>query len=387
MANHPFDENHVKELLRNMPKITDNRNIDDIYWSVQRKMNKKTKSKKIFFIPALSVLAVVILMVLISPVFLKQGEQQSKSTDSSDRKAQVAMSSSKPKAELKKKEQSTVNADQNTKDQISKTAVYNEDLKDDNVFTYGVFTKDAVVVPVSVLAPKEENSDWINQYKTIAKTLAQKTPSLDNYLPLHGDMKYDAATKKLHIIIAKKDIPSINESIQLNLNRIVQYSFANQEVKEVDFSDENGNPIEVGELGEVKSQDINQTPQTAYYLYTSSDGEDYLLPTDETFSNFQAALEAMKTKPDDFHQPVIGQDVDMKVNVENKEQANVQFTNNVQLDKEKNSMDMIEGILLTAKNFGITSIQFKNVEPLQWDGFDFSKPVEVPIAPNKIHLE
>jgi len=30
MANHPFDENHVEELLRNMPKIKDNRNIDDI---------------------------------------------------------------------------------------------------------------------------------------------------------------------------------------------------------------------------------------------------------------------------------------------------------------------------------------------------------------------
>jgi len=389
MANHPFDENHVEELLRNMPKIKDNRNIDDIYYSVQKQMIKKTKSKKMLFIPALSLLAVVILMVVISPIFFSQEEKQSSSLDRSDHKEAVAMTASKQKAELKKTEQDKpdVNANRSDKDLISKTAVYHEDLKENNVFTYAVLTNDAVVVPVSVLAPKKDNSDWVNQYKTIGKTLAQKTPALDNFLLIHGGLAYDADTKILHITIAKKDVPSINESIQLNLNRMVQYSFAYQNVKLVDFSDENGSPIEIGELGEIESQEINKTPQTAYYLYTSSDGKDYLLPTDETFSSYQSALDAMKTMPDDFHQPVIGQDINMKVREENKNQAIVQFTNSVQIDKEENPMDMIEAILLTAKNFGFKSVQFENVKPVQWDGFDFSKPVEVPIAPNKISME
>ncbi|KQL53669.1 hypothetical protein AN964_09255 [Heyndrickxia shackletonii] len=388
MANHPIDENHLEKLLRNMPKITDSRNAENIYWSVQTKMNKKTKNKKLIFIPVLSVLAVVIAFILISPVFLQEDHQESKSMDVSSRKDAVVMSAAKQKAQPKKTEKASanINAVQSANDQISKTAIYKEDLGKNNVFTYGVFTKDAVVVPVSVLALKE-NTDWVTQYKKIAGSLAKKMPSLDNYLPLHGDMKYDAATKKMHIIIEKKDIPSITELFQLNLDSIIQYSFAYQDVKKVDFSDENGNPIEIGELGEVTSKDINKTPHTAFYLYTSGDGEEYLLPTDEKFSNLQAALEAMKTKPDDFHHPVIGQDLSIKVNEENADQATVQFTKNVQLENEKNPMDMIEAILLTAKNFGYSSIQFENIEPLQWNGFDFSKPVEVPLAPNRINIE
>lgn len=386
MANHPFDEHHLEELLRKMPKITDNRNSEEIYWSVQSKMNKKVKNNKLFFIPVLSVLAIAILFVIISPVFLQKGHQESKSMDMSGHKEAVKTSASAPKAQSKKTDQANVNTIQSTNDQLSKTSIYNEDLGDNNVFTYAAFTKDAVVVPVSVIAPKEIG-EWAAQYKTIAEGLAKKIPALDNYLPLNGDIKYDAATKKVHIIIEKKDIPNIAEPIQLNLNRIVQYSFAYQDVKEVDFSDENGNPIEIGEIGEVKSQTINKTPHTAYYLYKSSDGEEFLLPTDETFSNFQSALEAMKSKPDDLHLPVIGKDINAKVSEGNTNQATIEFTNTVHLENEQKPMDMIEAILLTAKNFGFTTVQFNNIEPAQWNGFDFSKPVEVPIAPNRINMD
>ncbi|MFK4997726.1 hypothetical protein ACI2OX_10380 [Bacillus sp. N9] len=39
---------------------------------------------------------------------------------------------------------------------------------------------------------------------------------------------------------------------------------------------------------------------------------------------------------------------------------------------------------MTAKDFGYKQLQFENIEPEQWDRFDFTKPITVPVAANLI---
>ncbi|MBS4173316.1 hypothetical protein [Bacillus sp. FJAT-49736] len=390
MANRPFDENQIEELLQSMPKINDNRKSDEIYRSVHLKLDKQQKNKKLFLIPALSVLAAAILFVLVTPLFLHEGQQQSKSMNMSRGQDIAHKSASKvagkaDKADKAEKSEKVNLFTESAKDQISKTAVYPEDLAGKSVFTYSIFTEDAVVVPVSILANKDK-ADWAEQYKENVSAITKTLPMAENFLPSNVEMKYNAAEKKIHVIIPKTSLPSISEQVQLNFDRIVQYSFVYQDINKVDITDENGNQIELGQIGKVKENFIiNKTPRNAFYLYKSSNGDEYLLPTDETFPNLQAALKAMKIKPDDFHQPVMNMDLNVKETT--SEQATIEFTNKIQLEEEKNPMQMLEAILLTAKNFGYQYVQFENIEPLQWDGFDLSKPVEVPIAPNRINVK
>jgi hypothetical protein len=390
MAKHHLDENHLEELLRNMPKLNDHRSSEEIYRNVKMGFNKKKKAKKSYLIPALSVIAAAIVFVLISPIFSQQNNSKSKSVgivSNKDVSVHDIASTSSTKIEKSKQVKINLLADRVQDSKIKKTAVYEQDAKGNNIFTYGVFTVDSEVVPISIVSPKT-NDDWATKYKQIALTFASKEKHhLDNYLPLHGKLTYDRNTKKVTIVIIKNALQSISEQVQLNLDRIVQYSFAYQDVKEVDFTDENGKPIELSEIGQVGNKMINKTPHTAFFSYKASNGESYLLPTDEQYPKLQDALEAMKTKPDDFHLPVIPKNLHIKVKVNNGTQATVQFTDNLHLQSIENSMNMIEGILLTAKNFGFTSVFFDHIEPLQWNGFDFTKSVKVPVAPNRINFE
>ena len=43
---------------------------------------------------------------------------------------------------------------------------------------------------------------------------------------------------------------------------------------------------------------------------------------------------------------------------------------------------MIEGILLTAASFD-KQIQFENVVQTEWNGFNFSEPLPIPVGPNR----
>jgi len=46
-------------------------------------------------------------------------------------------------------------------------------------------------------------------------------------------------------------------------------------------------------------------------------------------------------------------------------------------------MQMIEGMLLTAKSFNM-QIQFENVKQTDWEGFDFTNPLPIPVGANEL---
>ena len=48
----------------------------------------------------------------------------------------------------------------------------------------------------------------------------------------------------------------------------------------------------------------------------------------------------------------------------------------------KKALQMIEGILLTGASFGI-QMQFENVVQVDWNGFNFTQPLPIPVGPNQ----
>ena len=61
----------------------------------------------------------------------------------------------------------------------------------------------------------------------------------------------------------------------------------------------------------------------------------------------------------------------------------VKFKNKLDLLSmtEKEANQLIEGILLTAASFG-KQIQFENIVQTEWNGFNFTEPLPIPVGPN-----
>jgi hypothetical protein len=110
------------------------------------------------------------------------------------------------------------------------------------------------------------------------------------------------------------------------------------------------------------------------------------VPSDQNYKQISDALAAMKKSPNDLYHSVLMRGLGVSVLNQDGKNVTIKFDRRVDLTKEsqKDAMNMIEGILLTGKDFGYSTVAFQNIEPSSWNGFDFSKAIEVPVAPNRI---
>lgn len=394
MVKNDKEDHQLEELLSNMPKMADHRGPDEIYQAIEQKAKRKRRKKRSIFIPALTAVAAAILFILISPAFSGNVKKDLASSGNSFSEKAVQNSKNAEQQnksitlmESKEDRSSKALTKESTDIQAKKTAVYEQDLTENDVITYGLFTKDAFLVPVSVVVPKS-NSEWITKFKETIKTVPLEEWGFTNIPLLQGDIHYDEATKNLHIVLKREEWSKIPESVELNLSKLIQYSFASQDVKDVEFSDENGDQVELSNIGTIKSTTINKTPKTGYYTYKLNDERNLLVPSDATFETLEEALNGMKEKPNDFYYSVIPDNVNISVSNVNPKQVDIEFKDKVNLLDESHNdyMAMIEGMLLTAKDFGYSSVFFNNIEPLEWEGFTFSEPIKVPYSPNRLPL-
>ncbi|GIN85623.1 anti-sigma-X factor RsiX [Heyndrickxia sporothermodurans] len=396
MAKYDNEERFVEDLLTKMPKMIDHRNPEEIYQSIIRKQKETPKKKRAYFIPSIAVAAIAILFILISSTSLQQENNKEVSKDGQSQKIKENMQQSEhqdqfysadKKSAISNKEK-VVEANDLSKE-VNQNAVYQEDIQNEEVFSYGLFTKDATVVPISILVPKS-NKNWFTRYLNTLKSLPLKKWGFENESIFNGEFEFDQAEKKLHVIVYKKDSKKVPEYVEQNLEHLLQYSFSfSDRVSKVDITDEDGKQVVLNNSEAPMSVTIEKNQDTGYYLYTQLDGKKLLAPSDNKNDTLQEALESMKEAPNDLYGPIIPKNLNIKVESKGMKHAIIRFKNNFDLS-HKTDVDhqlMIEGILLTAKSFGYQSVQFENISPINWDKFDFSKPIKVPLSPNLYSIQ
>jgi cytoskeletal protein RodZ len=406
MANLDFDEHQIEELLRKMPIIRDRQNLEEVYRKVQSRRDQKYKKKRALWIPAATIAAIAIIMVLaVSMLYKEQPKSSNGSKTAAIQKNANLTASSVSQHHVSKQEstyQQTAGEKADTvkgkqvalssnkiesvkkQDIVNRSSVYTSDLTDHAVYTYGVLTHNEIAVPVSVVVPKS-SEEWFTKYKQIASQAPKQEWGFDQFVPLKSSMTYDSASQIIQITVNQSQTGNIPESLQLNLDKLVNYSFRYMPVKEAEFRNEKGEHLSIGEIGEVKNIQINKTPQSGYYSYKAGD-RSYLVPSDQSYKQMSDALAAMKKSPNDLYHSVLMGGLGASVLHQDGKNVTVKFDRRVDLTKESqmDAMNMIEGILLTGKDFGNSTVTFQNIVPSKWNGFDFSKAIEVPVAPNRI---
>ncbi|MED1204914.1 hypothetical protein [Heyndrickxia acidicola] len=404
MANFDQDEHQIEELLRKMPIIRDRQNQEEVYRKVQSRKEHKHKQKRALWIPAATTAAIAIIMVLAVSMVNKEQTKSARGAELSQKNVHLT-AANVPQHQVSKKQpvihqtagqisdsvkrnQSALSSNkmESAKNQESedRSAVYSSDLKSHDVYTYGVLTHDAIPVPVSVVVPKS-SENWFDKYKQIASQTPKPEWGFDQFFPLKSVLAYDSANQIIRITVYQNQAGFIPESLQLNLDKLVNDSFRYLPVKEAEFKNEKGEPLSIGEIGEVNNVQINKVPKSGYYSYTIGN-KSYLVPSDQTFKQLSDALAAMKKSPNDLYHSVFTGGIGVTELNQDGKNVTVRFDRKVDLTKEspKNAMNMIEAILLTGKDFGYSTVTFQNIEPASWNGFHFSKAIEVPVAPNRL---
>ncbi|MBS4209718.1 GerMN domain-containing protein [Bacillus sp. FJAT-50079] len=374
-------EQELIELFDQLPKIEDERSFDQLYRNVNQHLAKKPKKRR-FIIPSLATLAALILFMIAIPTYFQKGEFTRNSTPLMEEKSSMDMAEQKNESSLLVKESNEMVEQQ--KSPHMTTAAYEPDDANHKLVTYGVSTEDAFVIPISMYVAYDGKEDWLSVYKRAAQKLDVERHGFKPITPMLDALEYEQETKAMIVTVH----PDNRSFFVNNVNQIVEmldYTLRNEEVQMTKFRNEHGEPVELGNFGVVQDRDIEQNLNKAHYLFTTKTGEIFIVAATSDSPQFSKAIEDMRETPNAFFQPLIPEDVHPVVTEENGE-ATVNFKEEILLDEGDSiaKIRMVEGILLTAKEFGYKQLQFENIEPEHWDRFDFTKPITVPVAANLI---
>lgn len=402
MKKEQWNEENLESLFKQAPKVTDYRTKEDVLKrlidegafneSSPQQKTEVVNHKGIRWSPLIASIASLFILVLIGSQLI--GNQSISMDDQANE--ETAFST---------EEKSTYNAVQNSETEnamiksasmdmmAQQTVVFESQLTDVTLFEIGLAGDDAESVPVSFLISNEfvskkitiENPTKLQLYETFAPLIDETSLGFAEYHPFKGTFR-EEGKKLIHTLPSDQTYDIGTAAISNYVGALVDtFGDAYQEVQ---VENDKGEPIYFEHIGKMEEpiplQD--ESTQYNYFTYQKRDSSIYLSPNFRmSYPNVKEAIENMTTEANDIFQTVILPEVTFSV----KEKADVVTIKfDTQLDLEMydsfEAMRMIEGILLTAASFD-KQVKFENIVQQQWSGFDFTKPIEKPIAANVMY--
>ncbi|HJF30970.1 MAG TPA: hypothetical protein K8V56_04215 [Sporosarcina psychrophila] len=405
MTHKNWNDNKIENLLGDMPDIQDNRPESEILARLKQdeRLNTPRRKKAKKWMPALVAVAALLVIGLLIPSMFG-GEDTATQMDNAAKskmmKSDKSADSSAAEAEPETASLAEENMDMGAMNRssimaadetggIRHFAVYPEDVIDSTLFHLGLAGDQALSIPVTFIIPNSRIKDDFGSmkptsydlYKKYADRIDESALGFQEYHPFKGDLAAD-----IHIII--HELPKNHgydisaASMEVYKNSLQDTFFGYQEVR---FENEDGTAAIFSEVGQPSppltlKSGLNHSN---YYMFEQQDGQQFL---SSNFSQPQPtldkALQQMKEKLNDVFFPVIPRDIDFEV-ISGGEVTHIKFSRPLDLDamESEKAMQLVDGMLLTAASFG-EQLQFENVVQEEWNGFDFSQPLPIPVGSN-----
>ncbi|MGJ7919943.1 negative regulator of sigma-X activity [Neobacillus sp. LXY-4] len=387
MSKADWKEEHLEELLKQMPKVNDNRNPDDLYQLISNNVKKKKRTS--WIIPGFSSLAAIILMIILIPSFFD--------VDNRVNHDSIQESKSMDKAEKRESTSLKMTQDSNSNQMealiaINKTAVYEEDLAGKELLTFGIPDKSALnVVPVSVLVNKQASKSWFDYFNEIMPILTEENWGLTDYFPLNGTWTYHRQEKTINFDVPSDHQYGLGSASQTMFERSLAMTFRGQnEIHKITLSTSNNPGINLGnsELTQIDLLAVRKDRHPYLLMYTGNYQEPLFVPTQETVPSFEAALDAMRiSEPTLGLTSAIPEGLNIDHIVTDKKTAVIYFENQAEIPETPEMIYGVEAILLAAKSFDFSTVEFKHDETKQIGPFQLNTPINVPLAANKKEIQ
>ncbi|WP_062356230.1 hypothetical protein [Bacillus kwashiorkori] len=406
------DKTELISLLKQLPSIADHREKEELFKQMMSRMNRtKRKKTKNFLAPSLAAVAVIFLSILLSTSFLSKSnvtlESQS-SFQENDSGVEIALTNEeKPQltnkgslsideseSKLSTGDHQSITENNHTKEsfgllrnEIDKSALYKNDLQQDETsITLGIPDKEAMnVIPVTVVVNKHQDKTIADYYNEVMKTINEEKLGLSDYLPYNGEFSMDK-NGELTLNLFKNHAYTFGSTGELQFFAsldMLRYASLDQ----IKLTEESVPGVYFTHIGKnVVDYEITKYPKRGFLLYIVNNHY-FLTPNPKVSDTVSETLELMKeANPTYKLLPTIPKQMNITAEELNEDELAITFQN-ATLKNNESSLRMVEAILLTAKEFGYKMVRFNNGNINQIGDFDLTKPVEVPIAPNKVNLD
>ncbi|MDA7027777.1 RsiX protein [Bacillus sp. CLL-7-23] len=370
MKKSKWDEEQLKVLLSQLPMVKDDRSANQIYQKLwMAKPQHKSSKKRIGAFTA--TVLVLFLLMLITPQLVEQNSSQN---------GEAHDLSSQGKINEAKHGHSKVSSDQPKHEE---SFVVSKSQKDDYVTLAFINQSKSVIVPVSI-----RKNDTITNVKEAYNAFRQfeddHFESIDTYFQ-HIKFTEQKQAKKMTIQV-NDDVPDISVNELELVKEMINDAFKWGAYESVQFVS-NGEPgIEFSSSGVLVEIPIEQHSKKGYFLYESSEGRQFLAPSNDQYHNIEEAIHKMQTNANSSYlKSIISDNQQIKEIDKEGNKLTMQFSADIHNDVQ--TILMIEGLLMTAKDFGFTKVKFVNTNITRVGHYDLSKSVPVPYAPNPITIK
>ncbi|MCK6204587.1 hypothetical protein KZX50_03825 [Bacillus infantis] len=416
-----WNDEQLERLLRQLPKIQDERAPQEIYQNVSRRMRKRRRT--FWVIPAAAAAAAVLLLFILIPGMTGQQFQESadqaaenkgdqassgiepseqkensyetaqKSEDTSEGEAGVQNDSEAEPSETEVQEDDGKAGLASFAEEESdyRTALYEEDVQGQTILTYAIPDANIqTLVPVSVLAPPEEGKTEFDLYKETMEKLTEEEWGLGEAYPIpETELYYDQETETLTADLTKE--ADLNGSAkEVLFNSILTNNIDSLHAKSVLLTTEGEPGVENPHTGVVESLPVadDKGNHAYYFLYTNPQSPPFIVPGEESYGSIQEAIEAMKLNKDTLGlEPSIPSDMNIKSETESEgegegSELTLTLEEGTKLEDNAVSSYTIEAILLMAKGFNYSTVKLDNAEIEEVGSFQLQEALNVPAAPN-----
>lgn len=392
MSKKQFTEHELESLLREMPQITDRRSRDEVYRAVLKKTDdhKTVVKRKRFFWPAVASIAAMFLMIILGSSLLSR-EDNLTSMDQAQLQ-QEKMPAEQTEEEIAPEDdtfivQERMDFEDRSEVDDSRTAIYADTLQDGQM-TITLNMPDRIfqnVIPVSVVVQEEAGKTWLDHFLEISTEIHEEELGFTEYYPLQGT--FTSVEDGILTLNLDHDHPYTagltSEIIFFRTLDALRY----QGISEVRLFVAGKPGLQLHhEDAAMTVYEIAPYERVGYWLY-ETEQQVFLTPgphpyktISETFAEMKLAIATHELEPS------IPKYIDFKVEEESPDTLAIQFAMDTNLLEEQETIYMLEAMLLTAKEFGFKEVRFRNTGQNELFGWDFSQPIAVPVAPNRIQL-
>ncbi|MCG1022999.1 hypothetical protein [Sutcliffiella horikoshii] len=417
------DEDQMEKLLRQMPKIKDDRDPKHIYNEIQPKLANAPRRTK--FMPAVALVAALFIVAIIGPMFFNNmqfdmslsgsnaNSGSEENMDMATMDAHEAFDDSEGETETSRnqisEEEDISLKDESQADEFAAAEIMTADQKSFVVTSFNEAAEYAVTIGASLsevdtipfggstttltlIVPKEEGQTYVDALNKVRGNISYESYGLGKPFINDNGMvteELDAAGNRVPVV----DITKMNKGLSSFQDPLFHQELINTfslHYTQVQLSD-NGNKVNVGIGNTVYEGPIvfERNQKRAYYKYYAG-SRPLLVAGHDRFKTIGDTLKAMTSAPEqaDYSklEPSIPDTVKVDgVMIENDGAiARIKLADSSVLEDNEETIFALEAMLMVAKEFGLMGVVFESSQSGTIGTITLNEEVSVPFSPNPI---
>ncbi|MDV7764360.1 hypothetical protein [Peribacillus sp. CSMR9] len=400
-----WKESEIEDMLRELPKLKDDRTKAEVFAGIHDKKRKKHWMPLIAGVTSLFLLVAFASSLIIG----KKGTTSQEETGSNGK---FSISENKEMTEHErqgiKKDTSEDKQDNQeflgkrveieSNDEVSEIeplkgekektfvhAIYQDDLKNASFITMGIPDDQMnFIVPISIKLKHNDESNTLNRLVNQMSDIDEEQYGLFDYFPLDIKISQGKDMNTANIDFRKNSRLLDDDTLFLHS---MEETLSYNNIEKMTFSTGGKQGAMFAHAGFLKEADIPHQKKRTYLLYQRDESSPrFLVPSNLDYQDFEEALQAGKGKQDiEGISPAIPDDLNWESIRSKGDLVIINLSDQAAIENSKESLQALEAILFIAKDFGFEKVKFENAPIEEVGQLNLTEDIVVPKAPNQVN--